>query len=311
MRIIRDRKLGVEFVPLLIRTVQDGLVVVIHPDVVAELVVGHAVEAEVPDEIFPGPAGVHLRLVHAAVVELAVPHRELEFQVREPGILHFLPEPGQGVPGRLHAADSFDERVHLIDHEHRLPVDLVVVGLLEEQFDVPFADLLELLPVHASAVDDIPLMMPGDTGVPVVTDVMVRPHQVELHLVPVAGLQEAFREGRFHPRAAVQPVPVEDEYVHAVAGGLVDFHLHHGRIGLIDVAPERVAVPGMAGIPLLHREHRLPLAHPHGPEGTQAHIVGGIGRIQVGRHVIGLGSGAEQRHGKGRDKHQSFHIRID
>ena len=311
MRIIRDGELGVELVPLLVGAVQDGLVVVIHPDEVAELVVGHAVETEVPDEGFPGPAGIHLRFVHTAVVELAVPHRELEFQVREPGILHFLPEPGQGVPGLLHAADSLDERVHFIDHEHRLSVDLVVVRLLEKQLDVPLADLLELLPVHTPAVDDVPFLMTGDAGIPVVADVVVGPHQVELHLVPVAGLQEAFREGRFHPRAAVQPVPVEDKYVHAMAGGLVDFHLHHGRIGLVDVAPEGMAVPGMAGIPFLHGEHRLPFAQAHGPEGPQAHVVGRIGRIQVGRHVIGLGGCVEQGDGEGRDKQQSFHIPID
>ena len=311
VRIIRDGELGVELVPFLVGAVQDGLVVVIHPDIVAELVVGHAVEAEVPDEFFPGPAGLDLGLVHAAVVELAVPHRELELQVREPGVLHLLPEPGQGVPGRLDAANPFDERVHLINHEHRLAVDLVVVGLLEEQFDVPFADLLELLPVHSPAIDDVPLLMSGDTGIPVIADVVVRPHQVELHLVPVAGLQEAFRKGRFHPGAAVQPVPVEDEHVHPVAGGLVDFHLHHGRIGLVDVAPERMTVPGVAGIPLLHREHRLPLAQAHGPEGPQAYVIGGIGRIQVSRHVIGLGGCVEQRDGEGRDKQQSFHIPID
>ena len=311
MRIIRDGELGVELVPFLVGTVQDGLVIVIHPDVVAELVVGHAVEAEVPDEILPGPAGLDLGLVHTAVVELAVPHRELELQVREPGILHFLPEPGQGVPGRLDTADSFDERIHLIDHEYRLAVDLIVIRLLEEQIDVPSADLLELLPVHSPAVDDVPLLMPGDTGIPVVADVMVRPHQVELHLVPVAGLQEAFRESRFHPWTTVQPVPVEDEHVHPVAGGLVDFHLHHGRIGLIDIPPERMAVPGVAGVPLLHREHRLPFAQAHGPEWPQACVIGRIGRIQVSRHVIGLGGSVEQRDGEGRDKQQSFHIPID
>ncbi len=250
---------------------------------------GHAVEAQVADELVPGPSGLHLGLVHAAVVELAVPHGELEFQVREAGFLHFLPEPGQGILRSLHASDSLDEGAHLVNHEHRLAVNLVVIGLLEKQFYVPLADFLELPAVHSPAVNDVPLLVPGNAGIPVVPYIVVGPHEVELHLVPVAGFQEALRESGFHPGAAVQPVPVEDEDIHPVRGGLVNLHLHHGRIGLVDIAPEGMAVPGVAGEAFLHGENGFPFSHSHGPEGSQARIPRRIGGIKISRNIILLG----------------------
>ena len=282
--VVGDGELALQFLPLGIGRGEDGGVVIIDVDEMAELIVRHAVESELADEAVAGTIG--LCGIEAAVVELGLPHGELQLKVGEAGALNLLAEPAEGIRGLLNPAQPLDEGGDLVDHEDGLAVDLIIIGLAEEQLDVAAAHLLEGLAADAPTPDDVALAEMGDARVPVVLHVVVGPHEVELHLVAVAGTEEAVGERRLHEGALVEPVPVEDEDVDAMAGGLLNLHLHHGRVGLVDVAPQRMAVPVMAGVALLHGHHGLPLAHAQGPEGAEARVVSRIGRIEIRRHVV-------------------------
>ena len=191
-----------------------------------------------------------------------------------------------------------------IDHKDRPTGNLIVVRLFEKEFYVTSTQLLKLLTVDTTAPDDIVLTEVGDARVPIVLDVVVGPHQVELHTVAVMGFHEAVGERGLHEGSPVEPIPVEDEYVDTMAGSLVNLHLHHRGVGLVDVSPQRMAVPIVSRVALLHRHHRLPLAHAQWPEGPQARVVGGIGRIYIGCHVIVSLYLSLCREGKGHQQRQ-------
>ena len=244
----------------------------------------HAVEAELPDELVARLVG--LCRIESAVVELRCPHRELQFEVWEASLLHLSPKPFQGIACLLNTSDALDEGREFVNHEHGLAVYLVVVRLPEEKLNVAPAHLLEGFATHAAPPDDVALAKMGDARVPVVLYVMVCPHEVEPHLVGIAGFQEAVGKRCLHEGTLVEPIPIEDEDVHAVAGGLLNLHFHDSRVGLVDVSPQRTTVPVVSGIALLHGHHRLPFAHARWPEGPQTRIVGSIGGIEVSRNVV-------------------------
>ena len=228
----------------------------------------------------------------------------MKLEIGETSLFHFLAEPFQGIHGLVNATDTFDESRHLINHKNGLAVNLVIVRLLEKHLDIPLADLLELLTVNSAPPDDV---VSTYTGVPAVVNVMVRPHQVELHLVTIRSLEETLRKGCLHERPSVEPVPVKDEHIDPVAGRLLDLHLHHRRVSLINIAPKWMTVPVMAGITFLHGHDSLPLSPVHRPEWLQARLSSGIGRIEVrcdivllllGRGFFLLAAHHRHRHGQ-------------
>ena len=223
----------------------------------------HTVKSKLTGELVTRTFGFGLGVIHTAEIELVIPHRKLKLEVGETSLFHFLAEPFQGIHGLVNASDTFDESSHLINHKNGLAVNLVIVRLLEKHLDIPLADLLELLSVNSAPPDDV---LASDPCVPAIVHIVVRPHQVELHLVPVGGLEETLRKGCLHERPTVEPVPVKDEHIDSVAGRLLNLHLHDRRVSLIDIPPKRMAVPIMAGIALLHGHDGLPLSPVHRPE---------------------------------------------
>ena len=243
----------------------------------------HTVKSKLTGELVTRTFGFGLGVIHTAEIELVIPHRELKLEVGETSLFHFLAEPFQGIHGLVNATDTFDESSHLINHKNGLAVNLVIVRLLEKHLDIPLADLLELLSVNSAPPDDV---VSTYTGVPAVVNVMVRPHQVELHLVTIRGLEETLRKGCLHERPSVEPVPGKDEHIDPVTGSLLDLHLHNSRVSLIDIPPKRMTIPIVARIALLHCHNSLPFSPIHRPEWFQARLTRRISRIKIGGHII-------------------------
>ena len=318
MRIVGEIVRGVNPRPFVAHLLQDGQVVLVDIGEMRELVVCGAGESQRPDKIVCRV--FRLAAIEPAVIEVDRPHGKLEFQPREPGFLHLLLEPFQGIGRLLHAAQSRDQLRQVVDHEDRLAVDLVVLRVFEILFDVPPAYLFELLAVDLSRPDHILLVYPRQARIPVVEYVVVGPHEVKPHFVHVAGLQEPVVERGLHERPSVVPVPVENKDVHPVAGRLVDLHRHYRRIGFVDIAPQRFAIPVVPRIALLHGHDGLPFPDPHRPERPQARVVRRIGGVDIGRHVVSArgfalllrscaARPAGKAEGRGRDAvfYQGFH----
>ena len=171
--------------------------------------------------------------------------------------------------------------------------------MLEVFFDPPQSDLLELLAVESAPPDQRGvLVLEGVVRialVPAQIDVVVGPHQIELHAAVVARLEKPVVQARLQKRQPVVPVPVVDEDVDAVIGRRGDLHLHHVAVRLIDVAPKREArlvMPLELGR-VLH--HRLPLADAHRPEHFRP-VVWMIRRPHERSHVVVFFRSSGSRH---------------
>jgi hypothetical protein len=67
---------------------------------------------------------------------------------------------------------------------------------------------------------------------------------------------------------------------------LIDFHFHDCRIRLVDVTPDRLAFPVMAGKAILNRHYSFPLTDTHRPERSETWIVCCICRIKECCNII-------------------------
>ena len=282
--IVGDGEGRIQTRPFRFRLFRNVLVFVVHPDKVAELVVGERVEAHsLHEEVVRHLAFV---LVHTAVVIVRSVCHKLQLQVGETGLLHFLAEPFQRILCLFHTAKSPDEGGNLVNHEHGLSVNLVVFRLLEELLNVSSAQALKFVSVYTALPYHVSRIQIGDARIPGVHHIVVGPHQVELHFVSVPCFQETVGQGGLHEGTAVKPVPVKDEYVHTVLGCLFYLHFHDGGVGLVNRSPYRPPVPVVSGVALLHVHHCFPFTHSRRPEWTQARVVVGIGGIEISRHII-------------------------
>ena len=115
---------------------------------------------------------------------------------------------------------------------------------------------------------------------------MVGPHNVELHLVAVARLQEAVIEATLQKRAPVEPIPVEDKDIDAVVGRRVDPPLHNTRVIVMLIAPER-----LLGLVVAVETGRaplddLPLAVTLAPEHTPPYGIIVTRGPDIGRNMV-------------------------
>ena len=155
----------------------------------------------------------------------------------------------------------------------------------------PLGDFLKLVAVNA-AFPDRGLVLLGKrvVGVPFVPaerHVVIRPHEIELHPVVIARLEETVIQMALEKRHAIVPIPIEDEDIHSVVCRGIDLHLGHIRIGFVDIAPERVArllVPLELGFVA---DNGLPFPDPIRPEYLRA-VVGMIGRPDKSGDVVTL-----------------------
>ena len=214
VRIVWYRKVTLESFPFLCCLLNNVRIVVVDVEEMAELVVAGTVETDFPNKsilrfvILPG--------VETAVVEIWSPHGQLQFEVGETCFLHFLAEPLHGIRCLVDASKTIDKVLDIVNHKDGLAVYLVIVGLREEHLDVAPTNLLELLAANPSTPDNVVLAEMSNASVPIVEDIMVGPHQIELHAI--ASLEEPIRKCGLHERPSVVPVPVEDEDIDAVVG---------------------------------------------------------------------------------------------
>ena len=282
VRKIGKVELTLQSLPLGLDLGQQLLVAAVDVQEMHELIVRAAVEAHTAELLRRD--GLHA--VHAGEIgAFLVPHGELQVQPRQARAHAFLAEPRDGLARRVDSAQSRDQLGHVVDHEHGLSVDGVVIRLMEVLLDHPAHGAPELVHRHAAVPDDGAQIV-GIALVPQRHRVVVRPHEIKLHAVAVLRLQEAVVQAVFQKRPAIVPVPVVDEHVHAVICGRGDLHLHYVGIRLVDISPQRPARPLVSLIALHRRAHRLPFAHALGPEDARSRLVAGIGRPDIGRHIV-------------------------
>ena len=179
--LFQPRPLGLHF------RQQIGIIAVHIGEEMHELIVRGAVEAQRME--FLGPHA--LAAVHAAYVgHGVVPHGELQVQPGQ-AILHAgLAEPVQRAARRVHAAQALHELGNVVNHEHGLAVDGVVVRQMEVFFDHPPHGALEFRKIHAAIPDERAQIVAGAL-IPQGHRVVVGPHEIEFHLAVVFGLEEA------------------------------------------------------------------------------------------------------------------------
>ena len=117
---------------------------------------------------------------------------------------------------------------------------------------------------------------------------MVGPHEIELHLFVVLGLEKAVVETPLEEGTAVVPIPVVDKNVDAVIGSRPDLHLHDVGIGLVDVAPQRLARPGVSVVFCLGALDALSLTHALGSEHSRARLVTRVRGADIGGKIVGF-----------------------
>ena len=248
---------------------------------VHELIVCAAVEAQA----VIARGGQVAAVVHAAQVERGLaPHGELQVQAGQSRAHALLAQPGKRVLRRLQPAQAFDQVGHVVDHQHGPAVDRVIAGQMEVLVDHAAGGALEL----AAGLRAVPDQRAVRAGAPVPQGerVVIGPHEVELHLIVVFRAQEALVQALLQEGAAVVPVPVVDEHVHAVRGRLGDLALHDARIGLVLIAPQRPARPGGVRIGAVKAADGLPFADALRPEDAGSGFLSCIGRPDIGGHVV-------------------------
>ena len=241
-------------------------------------------ETEVLEEIVS--VIIPFNTIYSTVVHIVAMNYNLKVKSWETSLYCLLLEPFESLDSLIKTSESVYKIYDIIKHEYRLSVDLVIVRLLEIFFNIPFTDLLKFFTVSLASPDDIVLILVIETCVPCVSYVMVGPHKVELHVLAVVSLKEAIVQGCLHERTAIIPVPVENEYIHAILQSLIDFHLHHCRICFVDISPERLALPVMTRKTVLNCHHCFPLTDTHRPERSKTWIVCCISRIKERSNVV-------------------------
>ena len=246
------------------------------------LIMGAGIKAQFAK--FPGGNG--LFPVHAGDVGGSLaPHGKLQMQPLQPLPHAFLPEPVDLPAGRVNASQTPHQIGHVVDHENRLAVNGVIIGLREVipnhmgHGPAEFGRVLSPLP-------DYRVQIPAVALVPQLHRVVIGPHQVEFHLPVVLGLQKTVVQTVLQKRPAIVPVPVVYKNVHAVVHRGGNFHLHYVGIRFVHISPQGPARPGVPRKLGARGLHRLPFPHALRPENPGAGLVAGIGRPDVGGHVV-------------------------
>ena len=103
-------------------------------------------------------------------------------QIRETGFLHFGAEVVHSLACLLKGAEAFGEKVEVPHAEHRTSVNLDIVRTMKILFYNPIDNHLPLVPINAR-VESEGLCVLIDVRVPIVRNLVVRVHYIEVHLL--------------------------------------------------------------------------------------------------------------------------------
>ncbi len=227
--------------------------------------------------------------VHARKVEGRVsPFDQLEMNAAKPLGGCFFLQCAERRRRLLNAAEAADEVCNIVEREHGLSVDAVIIFLGKIFFDPAVSDGIELLRRHGAAPNG-GFGKVGGAVIPGIVRIVVCPHQVEFHLIAVVCAEEALVKALLEEGAVVIPIPVVDKDVHAVRRGLLDLAVHFLGVCLVHVAPNGLSFPAVGAVFLFVRFlHGLPLADAVWPEDAGAKLLASIGGPDIGRNIVFL-----------------------